>query len=184
MSRSVSISCCTLPRRSGLSEVGTASCVRDLDNPCALSVLRFAQCAFKAVSESSPPSVSATVRLRSSMFVFVERDRRRAARTERGAPSPLRSESATSAESEFESGGRSGPGMGIRRDMLPLADRGRKLGDGDTSSGAGRAERSGDGGRGNREGLVGVRGSAGEDDERSWYGGFDVAGVKNGVASD
>jgi hypothetical protein len=154
---------------------GPASCVLLLVK--SLSALRFAQCVCSAVSGSS--ASTATVLRRSSSLCRPERDRRSAARTDRGAPSPFRIESAITALRELESGGINGPG--ISRDILPRADRVRKLCGVGGSSGRGRAALLGDGGRGDRGGLVGVSGSAGEEDDLSRAGGFDVAGVKYGV---
>lgn len=65
-----------------------------------------------------------------------ERVRRILARTERGAPSPLRMESATRALREDERGGIRGPGR--RREILPRAERVRNPASGEAvSSGSG-----------------------------------------------
>ena len=117
------------------------------------------------------------VRRRSSGECRSERLRRSAARTDRGAPSPLRRESATSALSEDERGGNSGPGIGKRREILPRVERGISTGDGSPSQDFPR--RSGLGSRG-VPCLLGVCVPAGDEVER-FNGEFEVNGVKNGV---
>lgn len=103
-----------------------------------------------------------------------ERLRRILARTAREAPSPLRSESATRALREDESGGSRGPGTGMRRDMLPRVERERKCVVEDGSS----AGRSGLGSLGVPCLLV-VPGPAGDEMDR--FKVLDINGLKKGV---
>jgi hypothetical protein len=96
-----------------------------------------------------------------------------AARTERGEPSPRSRESATSALSDDERGGRSGPG--IKRDILPLADRVRKFASWMIAVSSRVVSRLGGGGWA-EPCLLGMADPAGDEVERCKA--FEVADVK------